>query len=323
MNEVDRGVGFQEVAPGARAIVRLAGDQQHAQPVAHAVHRHRGAVVDQGKLFRPRLDLRLDDILAAAFHGHFHAGGTAYRDGEGLRFAALETEGDRGRALHGIVLDADHELHGLADNAVARGFLDHQPPVAGLAVAGHDMVDRRIDIQRVRAGGRVVHLAVADQDDAGDPVGRRAGQGRVDAVEQHGSVSTFPGLHLDKVKQGIVFRLVAQGFDHGVGGLAATADIHAGRTVGHEHGDIGQRVAFLLHEGGIGQNERDAGNGQRTPDPAGQAHRAAGERGRQGEARQGRDRAPRQERGEVEGGDGGVHWPSLSRISGTWTWSAL
>ena len=45
MNEVDRGVGLQQVAPGALARMRFARDEQHAQPVAHAFDHGHGAVV--------------------------------------------------------------------------------------------------------------------------------------------------------------------------------------------------------------------------------------------------------------------------------------
>ena len=46
MDEVDAGVGLEQVAPGALAGMRLARDQQHAQLVAHAVDRDHRAVVD-------------------------------------------------------------------------------------------------------------------------------------------------------------------------------------------------------------------------------------------------------------------------------------
>ena len=36
MDEVDRGVGLEQVAPDAQARIGLAGDDQHAQAVAHA-----------------------------------------------------------------------------------------------------------------------------------------------------------------------------------------------------------------------------------------------------------------------------------------------
>ena len=323
VDQVDRRVGLQQVAPGAGAIVRLAGDQQHTQTVAHAIHIHRSAIVDQGEFLRTRLDLGLDDILAAALHRHFHTRGLADRDAVGLRISALEAEGDHGRAAHGIVLHADHELDRIADNAVARRFLDHQAAIPGRDIPGHDMVQRGIEIETVRIGRRIMHLAVRHHDDAGNPVRRGTGEGGIHPVEQHGAVGAFRGFHLDQVQQRIGFGFPAQGIAHRVRRLGAAANVHGGRPVGDKNGDIGQRISVFLHQGGIGEHQRDAGNGQAAPDPAGQALQGAGQGGQQGETRQPGNQLPGQEGRKIEGGHGRIHWPSLSRMSGTWTWSAL
>ena len=66
MDEVDRGVGFQQVAPGALAGMRLAGDQQHAQILADAVDQRDGAVVGVGQLAVGAVDRQLDDVAAGA-----------------------------------------------------------------------------------------------------------------------------------------------------------------------------------------------------------------------------------------------------------------
>nr|WP_316629704.1 hypothetical protein [uncultured Brevundimonas sp.] len=50
MNQVDRRVGFQQIAPRPFRRVGLAGNEQHAQAVAHAVDADQGTVVDGGKL---------------------------------------------------------------------------------------------------------------------------------------------------------------------------------------------------------------------------------------------------------------------------------
>ena len=52
MHEIDRAVGLQQVPPGALARIGLARDQQHPQPVAHAVDRDDGGVVAVGELAR-------------------------------------------------------------------------------------------------------------------------------------------------------------------------------------------------------------------------------------------------------------------------------
>jgi hypothetical protein len=51
VHQIDRGVGLEQVAPGALAGVRLAGDQQHAQRCAFLHHRelHHLAAVHQRK----------------------------------------------------------------------------------------------------------------------------------------------------------------------------------------------------------------------------------------------------------------------------------
>ena len=69
MHEVDRGVGFEQVAPGALAGMRLAGDQQHAQVLADAVDQRDGAVVGlRSARRRQRIDGELDDVAAGTRH---------------------------------------------------------------------------------------------------------------------------------------------------------------------------------------------------------------------------------------------------------------
>ncbi len=65
MHEIDIGVGLQKIAPHALARVRLAGNQQNLQFVAHALDRQHRLVVDRGQFVRQGLDLDLNDILAA------------------------------------------------------------------------------------------------------------------------------------------------------------------------------------------------------------------------------------------------------------------
>ena len=60
MDEVDVGVRLQEIAPHALAGMRLAGDKQHAQLVAHAVDVDHGAVAVGRKFPLDWGDLELD-----------------------------------------------------------------------------------------------------------------------------------------------------------------------------------------------------------------------------------------------------------------------
>jgi hypothetical protein len=65
VDEVDRGVGLQQVAPGALAGMRLAGDEQHAQVLADALHLGDGAVVGVRQFAVQFADGQLDDVGAA------------------------------------------------------------------------------------------------------------------------------------------------------------------------------------------------------------------------------------------------------------------
>jgi hypothetical protein len=73
MHEIDIGVGLEQVAPSALARMRFAGDEQHAQLVAHAVDRDHGAVVDGGELVLERRRLDLDDVRPSVGNGNIDA----------------------------------------------------------------------------------------------------------------------------------------------------------------------------------------------------------------------------------------------------------
>ena len=130
MHEIDRGIGLEQIAPGPLAGIRFAGDQKHAQLVAHAVDVDDGAVVDRRQLAGERRRFDLDDIRPAVRD----------RDIDTLRRA------DRNRArFHDLAVAADRHqraplvgaliLHligdglGLADDAEARRGNQGDPAV--------------------------------------------------------------------------------------------------------------------------------------------------------------------------------------------------
>jgi len=65
VDQIDRRVGFEHVAPDALAGMRFAGNQQHPQAVAHPVDDDDGAVVNQGQLARAGRRFELQHIGAA------------------------------------------------------------------------------------------------------------------------------------------------------------------------------------------------------------------------------------------------------------------
>ena len=79
MHQIDRRIGLQQVAPHPLAGMRLARNQQHPQPVAHARHRHHGAVVLQRQFGRAGRGRQFDHILAAMGDGHLDVGVLAHR----------------------------------------------------------------------------------------------------------------------------------------------------------------------------------------------------------------------------------------------------
>ena len=108
MDEIDVGVGLEEIAPGPLAGMGLAGDEQHAQLVAHAVDRHDGAVVDLGELALDRRGLDLDDVLPGMGHRHLDVHLLAGRDGAAVDRLAVAADLDLGRSRAGaFVLDAN------------------------------------------------------------------------------------------------------------------------------------------------------------------------------------------------------------------------
>ncbi len=117
------GIGFQQDAPGALAGMGLAGDQQHPQPVAHAIDQSDGRVVGEAQLLGPGLDGEFEDVLAAMvdveIEGHVLADGNL--DGrQGLAVLHDVDAGKRAGRCRAI-LDPELEGDGLVDDAEAGG----------------------------------------------------------------------------------------------------------------------------------------------------------------------------------------------------------
>ncbi len=185
MDKVDVGVRLQEIAPHALAGMRFAGDEQHAQLVAHAVDVDHGAVAVGRKFPLDWGDLELDHVDAGVFDRRLHldplAGLGAHR-GDRLAVAAY-SEADR-RARTGAVDDARDDRLVLADDAIARRLDQLDPPLALALMAGDQGVQRRIEPKRGGGAGNVVDVAVGDHDRAADPLERRVGERVAQGGEQ-------------------------------------------------------------------------------------------------------------------------------------------
>src|SRR5271166_5868099 len=73
MHKIDAGVRLQQIAPSALAGMGLAGHQQNAKLVAHAVDGHDRAIVDLRELVLQCGRLNLDDIRARMRDLYIHA----------------------------------------------------------------------------------------------------------------------------------------------------------------------------------------------------------------------------------------------------------
>ncbi len=321
MDEIDGAVGFQQVAPGPLTRIGLAGNQQHPQPVAHAVDLDDGGVVAVRQLALRGVERQLHDVLAAVVEHQRQLDILPDGHGDDLfrRTVHGDAQGDgpsRESTGHlSLLVDAQRQAEGFADDAEGRGGLDQEPAVPIPLVAGQQDVQR---CRHVRSEIEVMHLSVRDEDRPRHPRARflrqrlrQGGHG-----ERAGIVGAIGDGDLAQFGVGQRRDLGLDPADGGGGLFGAVGDLLARAFVDDQQYDIGKRPAFLGLQRGLGDGGQQAGGGERPQPPAAQA--APGGEGDH-DQRQRRTRPknrPRQQRIEDHLPD---HWPSLSRSAGTWT----
>ena len=171
-----------------------------------------------------------------------------------------------------------------------------------------------------------MRLAIGHGDDAGQTGARDVGKSAVDGGKQCGAVmAAF--RHLDSAPfevaevGGLLLQLGAGGIDRS----GAVGGVHGRGAVEHEKGDVRHGVAGFADEPGAAEPGKQDGEGDQAPKPAASAAEQGGEHGSQADRRKQGHRPPGDSRVEAQGGDGlfKSHWPSRSRMAGTWTWSPL
>ena len=184
MHEIDRRVGFEQIAPGPLAGIRLAGYQKHPQLVAYAVDRDHGAIVDLRQFVVERRRLDLDDIRAAMRDRNLDLLRDADRNSALVDYVAVAAHRHFGGAgVRALILDPVSDGLRLADDAEARRGNQRNAAVAFVRVPGDQRVDRRGKAERGGVGGHIVDAAVGDHDDAGDAIGRHVGERRTERGE--------------------------------------------------------------------------------------------------------------------------------------------
>ena len=326
MDEIDRGVGLEQVAPDAQARIGLAGDDQHAQAVAHAADLEGGAVVQGGELARAGGGLDLDHRVAGLVQGEGDLGQLAGGDGELAHDLAVLTDGDRhagcGGGLAGNVVDAQLDHLRLADHAEAGRLQDGELAVALLGPAGEQHVQGCRQVEGGRVGGRVVGLAVGQRHHRTQPRAVALGQPLLEPGEQAAALAALAvERQLAQLDAGHPLDPLAQR-GLGLGQLGrAVGQALAGRAVAEHQDEIVEGCALLAAQDRVGEKQEEesqeggAPGGAARPAPEGQSHHEDGGCGQEP------DQPPGQMRGEDEAG--GAHWPRRSSSAGTWTWSVL
>ena len=280
MHQIDRGVGLQQVAPCPLAGVRLAGHQQHAQPVAHTVHREHGPVVAVGQLALGHWHREFDDVRPAMADRDLdgHAAPDEGRHAERRR--AVDREPHRRRHAVRCGAEGDHAhdgRDGVADDAEGGRGLHRKAVVLLALLPGQQQVDRAG--KRGHAVG-IVHLPVRDQYGAGNAVLCHLGGGVLEGREQQRAavgqrVTAGPDAdrpHIERRFGARAGRQPLQRFGQclaGVTGLfGAAGDALARAVVDHHEGDVGQRPAVLAHERWVGDGEQQRGEGECPQAPA-------------------------------------------------------
>ena len=201
--------------------------------------------------------------------GHMDRRVLAHRHGPRARIASVDADGNLCRAggVRAEIVDAQNDGGILVDDGETRGIDDGQLAIA-LILAAHDQrMQRRADGGFLR---RVVDFAVGDQDRACDAFRRHIGERGIERRKELRAV-VLPGrLRRDRCDAHLKALVRSQLFPdlgESLGSVCrAVLDAHALRTVDDHGGDVGERLARLMHDQRIGEDE-DSGCQRQTARP--------------------------------------------------------
>jgi hypothetical protein len=252
VHQVDRGVGLEQVAPGALAGMRFAGNQEHAQVLADAIDDGDSAVVGVGEFALDRIDREFDDVAPGARDRHLQRRRLAYIGALYRNKLAVDRDADIDRAA--FVAggdDAIGHVERLADDAEARRVLEADAAVALVLVAGNQGMQWRVEAGSCL--GSVVDLAVSDHDRTGDARRRHVAEGAFQRAEQAGFGALVGGVRAARLDDPHVELLEARQPllkpGDGLRGLvAAIADVLALAAVDHQRHHALQRLTLLVEQ---------------------------------------------------------------------------
>ena len=160
--------------------MRLAGDEQHAQLVAHAVDRDDGAVVDRREFAVERRSFDLDDVRAGMRDRHADTDARAGAHVAALDHFAVAAHGDLRRRRRAAPWSSTRKAM-VCDcpTMPKRGaVVSTTRRSRSFASAGDQRMQRRRKAERGGVRGHVMNAAVGDEDRAGDAIRRHVGQRR-------------------------------------------------------------------------------------------------------------------------------------------------
>ena len=259
--------------------MRLTGNQQHAQPIPHAIHRDHLAVIERAHLSSAGLCLQLNH------HGPATRDGDGNRvfapDGDFLtpRSTAIAADNQPGitASRRAQILDHHAQFHLLADNAKARGRDQTQAPINLPRAARQQHVKGRIKRQQRR---RVMHLAIGQRDHARKPRPRHIRQGCPERGKQRrAALAGFRYFNHAQIKRGQARGPRFQGRTRGGNALSPISNLHAVSAINGQDRDIGAGFAFFAEQTRITKGAQQDHRRQRPPpNAAGALIQAIGEK---------------------------------------------
>jgi hypothetical protein len=277
--------------------MRLTGDQQHAQPIPHAIHRDHLAVIERAYLSGAGLCLQLNH------HG------PAARDGDGNRvFApdgnfltprsttiAADNKPGIAASRRAQILDHHAQFHLLADNAKAGDGNKAQAPINLPSAARQQHMKRRIKGQQRR---RIMHLAIGQRDHARKPRPRYIRQGRPKCrKKRRATLAGFRHLHHPQIKRWQARGPRFQGGARGGNALSPISNLRAVTAINSQDRNIGAGFALFSEQAWIGERTQQNHRRQRPPPNAAGALIKAISQKDQGKGREKR-KQPKREAGE-------------------------
>src|SRR5262249_8467812 len=259
MDQIDRGVGLEQIAPGALSGMWLAGHQQYAQLVAHAVNRNDRAIINLREFAVERRGLYLHDVWPGMWDRHIDFDVGAQGNHTLFQDLAIASHCDfGGTELGSLIIYPKADGLRLTDDAEARRQSKHDPTVDFVVVARNQRMQGGGKSQRGRVGGDIMNTAVGDQDGTGDTIGRYVGERRRQGGEQLGAVgfavggAGFGNAHFQA-------RNTLESLDQGsacvLGLLVAIAEVLARAFVDDDGGNRRNRVAVFPGERGVCEGE--------------------------------------------------------------------